>query len=78
MQQIIKKLLPKIALRRSTRKLELQTKEFVLTDLHVVEWLETENEVQEMAICCGSIKANRGQKQNQVKFKQIRVVQGNI
>ena len=78
MQQIIKKLLPKIALRRSTRKSELQTKEFVLTDLHVVEWLETENEVQEMAICCGSIKANRGEKQNQVKFKQIRVVQGNI
>ena len=48
MQQIIKKLLPKIAVRRSTRKSELQTKEFVLTDLHVVEWLETENEVQEI------------------------------
>ena len=78
MQQIIKKLLPKIALRRSMRKSELQTKEFVLTDLHVVEWLETENEVQEMAIGCGSTKANPGQKQNQVKFKQFRVVQGNI
>ena len=68
MQQIIKKLPPKISVRRSTRKSELQTKEFVLTDLHVVE----------MAIGCGSTKANRGQKQNQVKFKQIRVVQGNI
>ena len=31
MQQIIKKLPPKISVRRSTRKSELQTKEFVLT-----------------------------------------------
>ena len=50
MQQITKKLLPKIAVRRSRRKSELQTKEFVLTDLHVDERLETENQVQEMAI----------------------------
>ena len=61
MQQILTKLPPKIAVRRSTRKSELQTKEFVLTDLHVDEWLETENQVQEMAIGCGSTKANPGQ-----------------
>ena len=61
MQQIIKKLPPKIAVRRSTRKSEMQTKEFVLTDPHVHEWLETENQVREMAIGCGSTKANPGQ-----------------
>ena len=59
MQQIITKLPPKIAVRRSTRKSELQKKEFVLTDLHVDEWLETEN--QAIAIDCGSTKANPGQ-----------------
>ena len=61
MQQILTKLPPKIAVRRSTRKSELQTKEFVLTDLHVDEWLERENQVQEMVIGCGSTKANPGQ-----------------
>ena len=61
MQQIIKKLSPKIAVRRSTQKSELQTKEFVLTDLHADQWLETENQVQEMAIGCGSTKANPNQ-----------------
>ena len=67
MQQILTKLPPKIAVRRSTRKSELQTKEFVLTDLHVDEWLETENQVQDMAIGCGSTKANPGQKSNSKK-----------
>ena len=52
MQQIIKKLPPKIAIRRSTRNSELQTKD---------ERLETENQVQEIAIGCGSTKANPGQ-----------------
>ena len=61
MQQIIKKPPPKIAVRRNTRKSELQIKEFVLTDLHVDEWLETENQVQEIAIGCGTTKANPGQ-----------------
>ena len=56
-----KKLPPKIAVRRSTRKSVLQIKEFVLTDLHVDEWLETENQVQEMAIGFGSTKAIPGQ-----------------
>ena len=39
LQQIVTKLPPKIAVRRSTRKLELQPKEFDIIDLD--EWLET-------------------------------------
>ena len=69
MQQIIKKLPPKIAVRRSTRKPELQTKEFFLTDLQVEEWLEIENQVQEMAVGCGSTKANPGQNKTKSNYK---------
>ena len=65
MQQIITKLPPKIAVRSSTRKSKLQTQEFVLTDLHVVDWLEIENQLEEMAIGCGSTNANPGQ--NKIK-----------
>ena len=80
MQQIITKLPPKIAVRSSTRKSDLQTKEFVLTDLHVDDWLEIENQLEEMAIGCGSTNANPGQnkiKPNSNKSECRRVVQGN-
>ena len=71
MQQIIKKLPRKIPVRSSTRKSELQTKEFVLTDLHVDEWLETENQVQEMAVGCGSTKANPGQNKTKSNLNKL-------
>ena len=60
MQQIITKLPLKIAVRRSTRKLELRPKEFDITNLD--EWLETENQDQEIAFDYGSTKANPDQK----------------
>ena len=60
MQQIVIKLPPKIAVRRSTRRLGLQPKKFDLTYLD--EWLETKNQVQEMAFACGSTEANSDQK----------------
>ena len=63
MQQIVLNLPPKIAVRRSTRKLGLtkaKPKEFDLTYLD--EWLETKNQVQEMAFACGRTKANSDQK----------------
>ncbi|KAK2564067.1 hypothetical protein P5673_012288 [Acropora cervicornis] len=56
MKQIITKLRPKIGLRWSTQKLELQLKEVDLQDLD--EWLETEVPVQEMAFGCASTKEN--------------------
>ena len=56
MHQIIIKLTPKIAVRWSRRKLELQPKEVDLNDLD--EWLETELQVQEMAFGCASTKEN--------------------
>ena len=56
MQQIITKLPPKIAVRWSRRKLELQPKEVDLKDLD--EWLETEVQVKEMAFGCASTKEN--------------------
>ena len=59
-QQIVTKLHPKIAVRWSTRKLELQPKELHFTYLD--EWLETENQVQEKAFAYGSTKANPDQK----------------
>ena len=55
-QQIIPKIPPKIALRWSRRKLELQPKEVDLKDLD--KWLETEVQVQEMALGCASTKEN--------------------
>ena len=55
-QQIIPKIPPKIALRWSRWKLELQPKEFDLKDLD--KWLETEVQVQEMALGCASTKEN--------------------
>ena len=73
MQQIVTKLPPKIAVRRSTRKLELQPKEFDIIDLD--EWLETENQVQEMAFGYGSTKANPDQKKT--KSNSIGLVLGN-
>ena len=73
MQQIVRKLPPKIAVRRSTRKLELQPKEFDIIDLD--EWLETENQVQEMAFGYGSTKANPDQKKT--KSNSIGLVLGN-
>ena len=60
MQQIVTKLPLKIAVRRSTRKLELRPKEFDITNLD--EWLETENQDQEIAFDYGSTKANPDQK----------------
>ena len=56
MQQIITKLPPKIAVRWSKRKLELQPKEVDLKDLD--EWLETEVQVLGMAFGCASTKEN--------------------
>ena len=73
MKQIVTKLPPKIAVRRSTRKLELQPKEFDIIDLD--EWLETENQVQEMAFGYGSTKANPDQKKT--KSNSIGLVLGN-
>ena len=73
MQQIVRKLPPIIAVRRSTRKLELQPKEFDIIDLD--EWLETENQVQEMAFGYGSTKANLDQKKT--KSNSIGLVLGN-
>ena len=73
MQQIVRKLPPKIAVRRSTRKLELQPKEFDIIDLD--EWLETENQVQEMAFGYRSTKANLDQKKT--KSNSIGLVLGN-
>ena len=67
-QQIVTKLPPKIALRRSTRKLELQPKEFDITDLD--EWLKSENQVQEMAFGYGSTKANPDQKKTKSNSKK--------
>ena len=55
-QQIIPKIPPKIALRWNRRKLELKPKEVDLKDLD--KWLETEVQVQEMALCCASTKEN--------------------
>ena len=55
-QQIIPKIPPKIALRWSRRKLELQPKEVDLKDLD--KWLETEVQVQEMALGCASTEEN--------------------
>ena len=60
MQEIVTKLPLKIAVRRSTRKLELRPKEFDITNLD--EWLETENQDQEIAFDYGSTKANPDQK----------------
>ena len=60
MQQIVTKLPLKIAVRRSTRKLELRPKEFDITDLD--EWLETENQDQETVFGYGSTKGNPDQK----------------
>ena len=60
MQQVVTKLPLKIAVRRSTRKLELRPKEFDITNLD--EWLETENQDQEIAFDYGSTKANPDQK----------------
>ena len=73
MQQIVTKLPPKIAVRRSTRKLELQPKEFDIIDLD--EWLETDNQVQEMAFGYGSTKANPDEKKT--KSNSIGLVLGN-
>ena len=55
-QQIIPKTTPKSALRWSRRKLELQPKEVDLRDLD--KWLETEVQVQEMAVGCASTMEN--------------------
>ena len=55
-QHIIPKIPPKIALRWSRRKLELQPKEVDLKNLD--KWLETELQVQEMALGCASVKEN--------------------
>ena len=41
------------------------------------EWMETENQDQEMAFGYGSTKANPDQKKTQVKFKEIGLVLGN-
>ena len=65
MQQIVSKLPLKIVVRRSTRKLELRPKEFDITDLD--EWLETENQDQEMPLSYGSAKANPDQKKSQIQ-----------
>ena len=65
MQQIVSKLPLKIVVRRSTRKLELRPKEFDITDLD--EWLETENQDQEMPFGYGSAKANPDQKKSQIQ-----------
>ena len=59
MQQIVTKLPPKIAVRWSRRKLELQPKEVDLNDLD--EWLGTEVQVQEMAFGLASTKENSAQ-----------------
>ena len=56
MQQVITKLPPKIAVRWSRRKFELQPKDVDLKDLD--EWLETEVQVQNMAFGCASTKEN--------------------
>ena len=55
-QQIIPKIPPKIALKWSRRKLELQPKEVDLKELD--NWLETEVQVQEMALGCASTTEN--------------------
>ena len=68
MQQIVTKLPLKIAVRRSTRKLELRPKEFDITDLD--EWLETENQDQEMGFGHGSTKANPDQKKTKSNSKK--------
>ena len=65
MQQIVSKLPLKIVVRRSTRKLELRPKESDITDLD--EWLETENQDQEMPFGYGSAKANPDQKKSQIQ-----------
>ena len=52
----IQQIIPKIDLRWSRRKLELQPKEVDLKDLD--KWLETEVQVQEMALFCASTKEN--------------------
>ena len=59
MLQIVRKLPPKIAVRWSRRKLELQPKEVGLNDLD--EWLGTEVQVQEMAFGLASTKENSAQ-----------------
>lgn len=60
MQQIVTKLPPKIAVRWSRQKLELQPKEVDLHDLD--EWLGREVQVQEMAFGVASTKENSAQK----------------
>ena len=52
----IQQIIPKSALRWSRRKLELQPKEIDPKDLD--KWLETEVQVQEMALGCASTKDN--------------------
>ena len=69
MQQIVTKLPLKIAVRRSTRKLELRPKEFDIT-INLDEWLETENQDQEMAFGYGSTKANPDQKTTKSNSKK--------
>lgn len=59
MLQIVTKLPPKIAVRWSRRKLELQPKEVGLNDLD--EWLGTEVQVQVMAFGLASTKENSAQ-----------------
>ena len=68
MQQIVTKLPLKIAVRRSTRKLELRPKEFDITNLD--EWLETKNQDQELAFGFGSTKANPDQKKTKSNSKK--------
>ena len=68
MQQIVTKLLLKIGVRRSTRKIGLRPKEFDITNLD--EWLKTENQDQEMAFGYGSNKANPDQKKTKSNSKK--------
>ena len=69
MQQIVTKLPLKIAVRRSTRNLELRPKEFDIT-INLDEWLETENQDQEMVFGYGSTKANPDQKKTKSNSKK--------
>ena len=68
MQQIVTKLPLKIAVRRSTRKLDLRPKEFDITDLD--EWLETANQDQEMDFGYGGTKANADRKKTKSNSKK--------
>ena len=70
MQQTVTKLPPKITVRWSRRKLELQPKEVDLNDLD--EWLGTEVRVQEMAFGFATTKENSSQEKPKANSNEPR------